>query len=219
VTADPSAILARSHWPVVTVAQMREVDRIMVEDLGISLLQMMENAGRATATRARVMVGGSGAGQPVTVLAGPGGNGGGGMAAARKLAVWGAQVTVVLSHAPAELSEAAAQQWAILDKIGVDISTGSALIVDALIGSSLRGAPRGAVAELIHAANNTPAPVLSLDVPSGLDSDTGAAHRPCIAASSTLTLALPKAGLLTPAAAAIVGELFVADILRPRLGV
>ena len=200
---------------------MREVDRVMVEDLGISLLQMMENAGRATATRARSMLGGTVAGQPVTVLAGPGGNGGGGMVAARRLAVWGARVTVVLSHPPSELSSAAAHQCATLHKLGIDTSvgpvtlTGTALIIDALIGYSLRGAPRGAAAEVIHAANDAPAQVLSLDVPSGMDSDTGAAHHPCITATSTLTLALPKTGLLTPAAAPVVGELFVADISVP----
>ncbi len=77
-------------FPTVSAEQMREVDRMMVEDLGIQLLQMMENAGRALAHRARVMLGGEAVGRRVTVLAGSGGNGGGGLVAGRRLALWGA---------------------------------------------------------------------------------------------------------------------------------
>lgn len=221
MTVHHAAAPGRSSWPNVSVAQMREVDRIMVEDIGISLLQMMENAGRATATLAREMLGSGMTGQPITVLAGRGGNGGGGMATARRLALWGAEVTVVLSHPPSDLTAAAYHQWAILDKIGVPTTTelipltDSALILDTLIGYSLNGPPRGNAAALIQAANNAPAQILSLDVPSGMHSDTGERYDPCITATATLTLALPKSGLLAQTAAATVGKLFVADISVP----
>ena len=76
--------------PTVTVAQMREVDRIMVDELHIELLQMMENAGRCLAAHTRGWLGGQVIGRRVVVLAGSGGNGGGGLVAARRLTIWGA---------------------------------------------------------------------------------------------------------------------------------
>ncbi len=75
----------------------------MTEEVGISLLQMMENAGRCLATQARSMLGGDMRGRRIVVLAGRGGNGGGGLAAARRLAVWGAAVTVVLAQSLEEM--------------------------------------------------------------------------------------------------------------------
>src|SRR5690349_6977789 len=93
----------RDIVPAVTAAQMREVDRIMVEDLGISLVQMMENAGRAFAELTRIQLAGLNR-RRVVVLAGRGGNGGGGMAAARRLATWGAEVRVVLAFPDAALA-------------------------------------------------------------------------------------------------------------------
>lgn len=89
------------------------------------------------------------------------------------------------------------------------------LVIDALIGYGLGGAPRGAAAALIRAANEQAAPVLSLDLPSGLDATTGEAYEPTIRASATLTLALPKTGLLAPGAAEWTGELYLADIGIP----
>ncbi len=85
-------------WAVVTAAQMAEVDRIMVSERGVMLVQMMENAGRALATVARSHLGGDVAGKHVVVLAGTGGDGGGAMAAARRLHGWGAHPTVVTTR-------------------------------------------------------------------------------------------------------------------------
>lgn len=79
MSASSTPEVRAAEIPRLSVEQMREVDRIMVEDLGIELMQMMENAGRALADRARAMLGGDAEGRQVTVLAGPGGNGGGGM--------------------------------------------------------------------------------------------------------------------------------------------
>jgi NAD(P)H-hydrate epimerase len=215
--------------PTVTVDQMREVDRLMIEDMAIILLQMMENAGRALATQARHMLGGDALGQHIVVLAGRGGNGGGGMAAARRLFNWGADVAVILGQEPEELQGAPAHQLAILGKIGVPVHgpghggpdgtilRSANLILDALIGYSLRGAPREPLASLIRAANAAGRPVLALDLPSGLDGDSGAASEPTIRAAATLTLALPKVGLVQPAARAWVGELYVADISVPEV--
>lgn len=195
--------------PTVTTAQMREVDRIMIEELDIQLIQMMENAGRNLADLAIARY------RPtsVTVLAGPGGNGGGGLVAARHLHNRGVAVTVTLSEAtPAGV---VAHQLEILRRMQVPFGPPATadLIVDALIGYSLDGDPRAAVAAPIRWANATSAPVLALDVPSGLDSTTGRVADPCIVADATLTLAMPKVGLQQ--APQIVGELFVADISVP----
>jgi NAD(P)H-hydrate epimerase len=215
--------------PTVTVDQMREVDRLMMEEMEVTLLQMMENAGRALAAQARQMLGGDVRGQRIVVLAGSGGNGGGGMAAARRLSIWGAGVTVILGQETEEMKRVPAHQLAILNHIGVPVlGPGHAgpndtilqsadLILDALIGYSLHGAPREPIAALIRAANTAGRPILALDIPSGLDADSGAAADPTIRAAATLTLALPKAGLVQPGARAWVGELYVADISVPEL--
>lgn len=216
-----STMLEAATVPTVSVEQMREVDRIMVDELGIELLQMMENAGRALATRARVMLGGDAVGRRVSVLAGSGGNGGGGLVAARRLAAWGAEVSVVLGQPGGRLTGVPAHQLAILQRMGLPVLgpdpalPAAELVIDALIGYSLNGAPRQPIAALITAANAAGVAILSLDIPSGLDGDSGLPHEPCVAATATLSLALPKTGLVQPGAAAWVGELFVADISVP----
>ena len=206
--------------PAISKAQMIEVDRLMTEVYGISLLQMMENAGRGLATLARsLFFKGRCRGRSAVVLAGSGGNGGGALAAARRLHIWGANVRVVLSKPVSELRGAAALQMASLQQMGIVIvdapPVDSDLLIDGLIGYSLHGAPSGRSAELISWINRQITPVLSLDLPSGLDPDSGLIHQPCVRASATLTLALPKTGLLTDKARPMVGELFLADISVP----
>lgn len=199
-----------AHLPAVTADQMREVDRIMVDDLGIQLVQMMENAGRSLADLACTRY------HPptCTVLAGPGGNGGGGLVAARHLHNCGVAVTVAMDGR--DLDEVPDHQRRILRAMGVPLMVDpppASLIIDALIGYSLRGDPHEPTAGWIHWANGQPSPTLALDLPSGLEATTGRIGNPCIVADATLTLALPKLGL--HAAPQIVGELFAADISVP----
>src|SRR5215472_14942778 len=204
--------LNRSAVPALTTDQMRAVDQAMVEDLHIELIQMMENAGRSLAELAITRF----APSSVTVLAGPGGNGGGGLVAARHLANRGSEIHVVLSK-PDRLTAVPAHQADILARMGVTIASrpsAADLVIDALIGYSLRGDPADTTAELITWANDQTAPVLALDTPSGLDLTTGAAGTPAVSATATLTLALPKVGLLK---ARSVGELYLADISVPSL--
>ncbi len=164
----------------------------------------------------------------VTILAGGGGNGGGGLCCARHLHNRGMRVNLILDREPATLSEAAAVQLHILQAAGVHpLPAGQAkealrradLVVDALIGYSLHGAPRGRAAELIALCNAHAPRVLALDLPSGLNATTGEMPGAAIRAERTLTLALPKRGL-----ASIPGELYLADIGIPpevyhRLGI
>lgn len=188
---------------------MREVDRVAIEDIGFGLLQMMENAGRNLADLVTELF----AAQSVTVLAGSGGNGGGGLVAARHLANHGTLVNVTTTRPPESMSEATRHQAETLEATGVVFSQDpmkADVIVDALLGYSLAGPPRGVAAELIEWANAAEVPIVSLDIPSGVDATSG--ERPGVAADAmmTLTLALPKTGL-----AAVTGSLYLADIGIP----
>jgi len=89
------------------------------------------------------------------------------------------------------------------------------LVIDGLIGYSLKGSPRGAPVDLIRWANDQASPVLSLDVPSGVDAGSGEVFDPAVRATATLTLALPKAGLRADGVDGHVGELYLADIGVP----
>ena len=195
----------------------------MIEDYGINLWQMMENAGRSLAALARRrFLNGDPRGKRVIVLAGTGGNGGGGLVGARRLHNWGAEVQVYLTRPPEAYTGVPAQQLAILQRLPLRITVGAddaewagaAVIIDAVIGYSLAGPPRGTAAALILRANTCGSPILALDTPSGLDAGSGIVYDPAIKAMATLTLALPKAGL--KAAPDHVGELYLADISVPR---
>lgn len=201
--------------PAVTADEMREVDRVAVEEVGLQLLQMMENAGRTLAWHVREVRGDD---EDVVVTAGAGGNGGGGMACARHLANRDVPVTVVLDRPPEDLEGAAAHQHRILDAMGVPVATGvdavdgaaAGVAVDALVGYGVSGALRSPVDGHVRELNRAAAPVVSLDVPSGVDATTGETRGVAVAPSRTVTLALPKPGL-----DAVAGELVLADIGIP----
>ena len=195
-----------------TTDQMIEVDRVMIEDLGIQLIQMMENAGRNLARLALARYGPT---APV-VAVGSGGNGGGGLVAARHLVVAGLPVRVVLATTPDRFGPIPKHQFDIIERLGVpvlaEVPNNADLVIDAVIGYSLKGAPRGRAGTVIADMDASLAPVLSLDTPSGLDTATGVAFDPHVRADATLTLALPKVGLRTHPA---VGDLYLADISVP----
>ncbi len=200
----------------VTATEMQAVDRIAVEDVGLEILQMMENAGRVLAWHVRDVRDGEG---EVVVVAGNGGNGGGGMACARHLSNRDVPVRVLLDRSPVELTGAAAHQHKILKAMSVPRTTdtdplsgqdGSIVVVDTLVGYGLRGEVRPPASELINAMNRRPDPVVSLDVPSGKDATTGDTLGVAVTPDRTVTLALPKTGLDTAT-----GALYLADIGIP----
>ncbi len=214
----------RGPIPWVTSRQMLEVDRAMVEDLGIQLLQMMENAGRCLADLARVrFLDGDPRGKTVVVLAGTGGNGGGALVCTRRLIGWGASPRVFVTREDAEFDPVPKYQLEILRRMGAPIGAAEEvasappadLVIDGLIGYGLHGAPRDPAAAMIRWAAAQDAPVLSLDVPSGIDASTGRVFETAIRATATLTLALPKLGLKAPGVEPLVGELYLADIGVP----
>jgi len=210
--------------PGLSTMQMIEVDRAMVQDFRIELIQMMENAGRNLADLARSrFLDGDPRGKRVTVLAGSRGNGGGALVAARRLHNWGAAVAVVFAQPATSMTAVPAHQRDILERMGVPIVAAESIaslaaadvVLDGLIGYSLKGPPKGAAAALIEWANRQNGPVLALDVPSGVDAETGIVFDPAICASATMTLALPKLGLLGPGVESHVGELYLADLSVP----
>ena len=197
-----------------TEAQMIEVDRVMIEDLHIELIQMMENAGRNLAQFVIEL----GSPSSVAVLAGSGGNGGGGMVAARHLANRGVDVSLAMSRPPDDFDGVPGHQLDILQRMGVSVVEDdrlpgdSEVVIDALIGYSLKGAPRGRLGELVEWANTSNASTVALDTPTGLDVTDGSTPGEFVRAAATLTLALPKVGLRGHLA---VGDLYLADISVP----
>jgi len=215
--------MTRITLPALTTDQMVEVDRLMIEEYHIQLIQMMENAGRNLALLAKRLLEDDIVDRPVVVLAGRGNNGGGGLVAARHLVNWGAWVQVVCTHPASDYQGVPLHQLSILQAIGVPLAWADEgwelppcdLVIDAVIGYGLRGDPRGQARNLIQLANSSLAPILSLDAPSGIDTAGGRVFTPHIQAAATMTLALPKTGLLTREALSASGELYLADISVP----
>jgi len=196
---------------------MAEADRIASDELGIPLESLMENASHQIAVAARLVLGGV-AGKRIVAFAGTGNNGGDALGALRHLGGWGAKVGVVLSSPAERLRPLARRQHDILAAMGLkdDAAADDAdLLIDGLLGYSAAGPPRDAVADLIRAANASRLPILAVDLPSGLHPDTGELLGVTIRAALTVTLALPKRGLIATRSRALVGDLLLADIGIP----
>lgn len=209
----------KGNLPYISPDQMKEIERLMTEDYGISLIQMMENAGHNLAVLAREkFLGNDPFAKKVIVVAGPGGNGGGTMVAARRLKTWGADVSILLTDPKGKFRQETIYQFSICQKMNIptidDIKQAD-LIIDGIVGYGLLGNTRDKTSKIIDMVNNTGIPVLSFDSPSGLDLSTGMPGEPTIKASATLTLAIPKFGLFRQKASKCIGELFLADISVP----
>ena len=215
----------KNQIPFITTDQMQEVDRVMMEDYGISLMQMMENAGKNLARLAQQRFLNEKRKGTIVILAGSGGNGGGALVCARYLQNWGYPVELCLAKPAESFKGTPLHQLNILLKLGIQVIALNqleddivpSLIIDGLIGYSLAGTPTGDAAELISWANNQYVPIFSLDVPSGLDATLGYITDPVITANATMTLALPKTGLAVESARPYVGELYLADIGVPPM--
>ena len=196
--------------PTLTSRQVAEVDRLAQERFGISVEWLMEAAGWQVA---RFCEG------RTAVVCGVGNNAGDGLAAARHLHRWGRLSSVSCADTN-RLRGAAALERDALRRLGVDIADelrldGAEVVVDALFGTGLSRAPEGKFAAWIEAINGSPSRVIAIDVPSGLDADTGDAYSPCVRANTTVTLGLAKPGLLKGDGPAMSGDLWLADIGVP----
>jgi len=259
----------KEFWPVLSRDQVRLLDRLAIEQYGMSGLVLMENAGRgavdvlcrlegcfaseeeppAVPQKHRPGQGDSGSppgdnqkawhqlrvrhrdfGGPVIICCGRGNNAGDGLVMARHLWLRGHAVRVFLWSNPEELSPDAAANYAILQKARFPVecfSSGhdpdrlaqplaeASWIVDALLGTGARGQPRPPLDAVIAQMNAAGKPILAVDLPSGLDCDTGQAAEPTIRAAVTCTFAAAKPGLLRPEAQLYVGCLVVLDIGTP----
>ena len=204
-----------------TVAQARKVDRVAIDECGMSGLVLMENAARGCADIALEIAGPG----PVAVFCGKGNNGGDGLAMARHLDNAGREVRVFVFANPGDLSPDAAANLRLLKWTGVEVHTdveqppdltGCGLVVDALLGTGGGGAPRPPLDWAVAAANAGGLRVLSLDAPSGLNCDDGSAPGACARADVTATFVAPKAGFAAPSARLLLGEVRVVDIGVPR---
>jgi len=217
--------------PTITRRQAREVDRRAIEEFGMSGLVLMENAGRGMTDVICRRLPGDGSAAKIVVCCGKGNNAGDGFVIARHLDLRGHDVRVALWADPDELAGDAAANYRILAKTGVPIEVfgsrhdrerlaaelaGAAWIVDALLGTGARGEPREPIDAVIEQINAAGVPIMAVDLPSGLDCDTGRAARHTIRAEVTCTFLAVKAGFTAPDAAQYTGEVEVLDIGAPR---
>ncbi|MFC1672216.1 NAD(P)H-hydrate epimerase [Planctomycetota bacterium] len=210
----------------ITRAQAREADRHAIEDLHIPSICLMENAGRQVADAACDMVLGRGR---VLVVCGSGNNGGDGFVAARHLLLRGVESAVLLLGSEEKLTPdskvnyEAARACKIPISICEDIREAGlesiarrfVLIIDALLGTGVRGEVRDPYASAIRAIQATRLPILSADIPSGLDCDTGRVLGVCVKAAKTVTFIQRKVGFEKVDGPEMCGEIIVADIGAP----
>lgn len=218
--------------PAVTAAEMREMDRVAIEEFGVPGVVLMENAGAGAAHVAATAL--PEGGRRVALFAGRGNNGGDAFVVARHLANRGIEVDVTFVGNLAEVGSAtdAGINLFILLKSGIlvrevhgveDVPGALAaladvhLVVDGLLGTGARGTVREPHAALIEGVNALPVPVVALDLPSGLDADTGEILGSCIQAAHTATFGLPKKGFALARGPSMCGTVHIVDIGMPRV--
>ncbi|MBU0536781.1 MAG: NAD(P)H-hydrate epimerase [Nanoarchaeota archaeon] len=207
--------------PTVTAQQMKEADRIMTEDLNISVIQIMENAGRLLANAAQEIF----SPKSAVVLVGPGNNGADGLVAARYLHNKNINVEVVLSTDEGDLSEIGAGHLDTLKRMGIPVSNSIGkrpdVFIDCLLGYNAKGAPHGRVAELIREAKVLESSVISCDVPSGFNLTSGQWHDPAFKGSVCVTLGLPKKGMILNSGIkmTLVGDIGIPPEVYKKIGV
>lgn len=203
-------------------AQAREIDRRSIEEFYIPGIVLMENAARAVTDVALDML--RGIERPTTlIVCGGGNNGGDGLAVARHLHNHGVDVAIALAVNPESYRGDALVQWKITQAMRLRAfghveqnAVGSIhLVLDALFGTGLQGPPRNTA--WIDWMNRRGVPVLAIDLPSGMDCDTGEPlGRSCVRATRTVTFVAEKVGFSNPVARQHLGQVTVGDIGCPR---
>lgn len=207
-----------------TSREMREIDRRAIEEIGIPSVVLMENAGRVAADVALDMLAGK-AGARVVIVCGRGNNGGDGFVIARHLHNAGVRVTIYLLAPRDKIAGDALINLKIVEALKLDLRYLAAepldfsdadLIVDAIFGTGLSAQVRQPYLSVINAINDSGKPVLAVDVPSGLDADTGRVLGACVRANRTVTFALSKIGFTRELGPQMTGDVIVVDIGVPR---
>ena len=209
---------------------MRQIDRLAAEEYGLPELLLMESAGHRAAQAMEHLLG-SVSGKTICVLAGSGNNGGDAFAAARYLSNMGAKIKIFLTCEPAHLKTASSRMKKASDKMGLEVHgleedrdwnrLHLALkfadgILDGILGTGFNGELKKKVLRLIEEVNEAGAKVLSIDIPSGVEADSGKVSTVAVMADMTLTLGLPKVGHLLSPGAEMTGQLIVDDIGIPK---
>jgi NAD(P)H-hydrate epimerase len=203
--------------------QVRSIDRRATEEYHVPGIVLMENASRGVADAAERFF--LPRASRVLILCGGGNNGGDGLAAARHLHNRGHAVTIGLLIDPARYKGDAKTNWDIVQAMRLPSSafdaaairaTHADLILDAVFGTGLTDAPRDPFPEIVNAIQDHGAPILAIDLPSGLDCDTGRPPGACVRATRTVTFVAEKVGFANPEARQYTGEITVADIGCPR---
>jgi NAD(P)H-hydrate epimerase len=202
-----------------TRAQVREIDRLALERYGIPGIVLMENAARSACEIAMRMLPDN---RAVTIFCGGGNNGGDGLAIARHLHNHGLNVRIVQCFDPAKLPADAATNWKIVQAMKIPISKlddtrdqSEGLMIDALLGTGATSPPRDSIKQAIQTVNLS-SKILAIDLPSGLDADSGEPLGDCVRASKTVTFVAEKIGFANPRAKKFTGEVIVGDIGCPR---
>lgn len=205
--------------------ETRRIDVQALDDFKMPTIVLMENAGRGAAAWLGAKLE---PGRKVVIACGPGNNGGDGGVVARHLDAWGFDIQILWFADPSQLKGDAAIQREILDRSEItikivdentpldDLWIGADWLVDALLGTGLTRPVEGLLGRAIDSMNGSKLPILALDLPSGLDADTGQPLGTAIHARATTTFVAPKLGFAHPEASAYTGEVVVIDIGVPR---
>lgn len=207
------------NLPYITIKEMRKVEFSTMDKYGITLMQMMENAGLNVALLARDnFLPKNLQDKKVVVVAGTGGNAGIAMAAARHLSNWGVQVNLALTDSKGKFKQETIAQFSICQKLKIPIvdKIGKAdLIIDGILGGGISGEPNAKAARFIEMINQSKANVIAIEAPSGLNLESGKPGNPTVKANATLVMAIPKFGHFRLTASKLLGDLFMADISIP----
>ncbi len=210
--------------------EMKKIDKKAIEEYGVPEILLMENAGREVAAAFEEYLGGV-SGKRICVLAGSGNNGGDAFVAARHLMNHGAQISIFLVGSPAHLTKSAALNRDIIIKMGVVVHVLETErdwdklqvtlrfvdgVVDGILGTGFKGGLRDAAARVVRMVNGHGKPVIAVDIPTGVEADTGNASPEAIRADLTVTFGLPKFGHMIGAGETATGKLLVDDIGIPK---
>lgn len=210
---------------VLNAAEMATIDRTTIEKIQIPGVVLMENAGLGVVEEIEEFLEDV-TGKQIVIFCGKGNNGGDGYVIARHLYHRGADVAVFLAGDKKAIKGDALINLRILDNMGIEVTEIATLdeispfdhidlVVDALLGTGVTGAVTGFFGELIHYMNSLDAPIVSVDLPSGMETDTGAVHGACVQSDLTVTMAHLKTGLLFSPARDHAGEISIIDISVP----
>ena len=206
-----------------TRAQVREIDRRSIEDFHVPGIVLMENASRALADVAMQMLAGA-KNKNILILCGGGNNGGDGLATARHLHNAGCEIQIALTTDPARYQGDALINWQIIQAMRLPTTradakliemTAASLIIDAIFGTGLEKPPRPPFDQFVAALKSGSVPILSVDIPSGLDCDTGRPLGACVRATRTVTFVAEKMGFGAPESQPYLGRVTVGSIGCP----